>query len=252
VQLRAAHITEARLAHVTRATPRAPHSTGGRHPWRTTRTSHVSRVSSRLNRLTIADFGHSPHSSTPQSRVLVAVSPTIDCTLNESSFSAQTRIEFGQRPPHRVTFGLVDQTISSVLFLVAACAWIHAVLGLEFRAQGLNIDGFNITSDCVFHLDAVAGVLERDPLHTIIVLSYHQWSSGWDRTWCSIWVDATSRNIVRVHGWTILWVLRRTQWSSRRPLNLWNTMLELRPWTTCHAGGLVLRGMLHLVLTLRV
>jgi hypothetical protein len=49
----------------------------------------VRSMRSCLNRLTIVDLGHSADTSTPQSRVLVAVSPRVDSSLDQSSLSTQ-------------------------------------------------------------------------------------------------------------------------------------------------------------------
>jgi len=77
MELWTAHPTQTRFAHVSRA---RAHVLGWWHPCRTARTSHVS--SSILNSLSIVDLGHSSNSSTSQSWILIAVSPTVDGSLD--------------------------------------------------------------------------------------------------------------------------------------------------------------------------
>lgn len=44
----------------------------------------------------------------------------------------------------------------------------------------VRVDGLDITTNRVLHLDPVARVFERDPLHSVLILSNHQWSCGRD------------------------------------------------------------------------
>ena len=202
------HTTQTRLAHASR-TARA-HVSRWWHPCRTARTRHVRGVSRSLNRFSIVDLGHSSDSSTSQSRILVAVAPAVDGSLNQTSFSSQTRVQLSQSPTNSVAFSLVDQAISTVLILTAASSWINAVLGFEFRAQSVNIDRLHVASDGVLHLDTVARIFKCDPLNTIVVLSNHQRSSCWNGSWSCIWVDtcASTGNIVLIHvGLSIAWML---------------------------------------------
>ena len=46
-----------------------------------------------LNRLAVVHLGHPTHSSTPQSRVLVAVPPAVDSSLDESTLTAQAWVQ---------------------------------------------------------------------------------------------------------------------------------------------------------------
>lgn len=92
VELRA-HTTETRFAHASR-TSWAQASRGG-EPCGDGGTSHVWRVRRVLNGLTVVDLGHSTHTSTSQSRILVAVSPAVNRSLDQSSLPAETGVEFG-------------------------------------------------------------------------------------------------------------------------------------------------------------
>lgn len=209
---------------------------------------------SRLNRLPIVNLGHPSDSTTSQSRVLVAVAPTVHSSLDQSSLSTKTWIEFCQCPADCVALGLVDQTVASVLVLATTSSWVNAVLGFEFWAECVNIDRFNIASDGILHLYAIARVFECNPLNTVVVLANYQWSGCWDWAWRSIWVDpaaatAIARSIVLVH-WRPIWsMLLRTQWLLWRTRELWHVRLHLRSWTPSHTLLRVLAGvLLHLVL----
>ena len=41
-----------------------------------------------LNGFAVVDFGHASNASTSQSWVLIAISPTVDCALNQASLAA--------------------------------------------------------------------------------------------------------------------------------------------------------------------
>lgn len=153
MELWTTHPTQARFAHASRS---AWTHVSRWHPCWTTGASHVRCVSRRLNSFAIVDLGHSSNTSAPQSWVLVAVAPTVNSSLNETSLSAQTRIQFSQSPSNSVALSLIYQAVSTVLILTAAGSGINTVLGLEFWAQRINIDRFDVASDSVLHLDAVA------------------------------------------------------------------------------------------------
>jgi hypothetical protein len=154
MELWTTHPTQARFAHASRSA--WTHVSRWWHPCWTTGASHVRCVSRRLNSFAIVDLGHSSNTSAPQSWVLVAVAPTVNSSLNETSLSAQTRIQFSQSPSNSVALSLIYQAVSTVLILTAAGSGINTVLGLEFWAQRINIDRFDVASDSVLHLDAVA------------------------------------------------------------------------------------------------
>jgi hypothetical protein len=165
--------------------------------------------SSCLNRLTIVDFGHSSNSPTSQSRVLVTISPTIHRSLNQSSLASQTGVELRQGPANRVAFRLIDQPITPVLILAAAGSRINTIFRLEFWTQSLDIHRLDIAPNCVFHLNAVARVLECNPLNPIVILSHNKWCSRGNRAWRSIVTTGirATWNIVLVHlRSTILWM----------------------------------------------
>jgi hypothetical protein len=147
-------------------------------------------------------LGHSSHAPAPQSRVLIAVAPAIDCSLDKAAFSAQAGVELCQRPPNCVALGLVMQTIALVLVLSAARARVHAVLGPEVCRQFINVDRFNIAPNSVLHLHAITRIFESDPLHTALILPNDQRSCGRNRARCSIGVDVgtTRRDCVHVGG----------------------------------------------------
>lgn len=102
---------------------------------------------------------------------MVAVSPAVNRSLNEASFASQARVELCQRPADRVTLSLVMQTVAFVLVLGAACAGVNAVLRLEVLGKFFDIDGLDVATDGVLHLDAVTRVLESNPLDPILVLA---------------------------------------------------------------------------------
>lgn len=131
VKLWPSHAAQTRLPHVTSIPPRT-HTARWRHPCSATWTRHM-RMSSGLNLLSSIDFGHSAHSPAPQSWILIAISPAIHGSLNQSSFPPKTRIQFCQSPTDCVTLSLIDEAIASVLVFSAACTRVDAVLGFELR-----------------------------------------------------------------------------------------------------------------------
>lgn len=208
-------------------------------------------VCSSLDLLAGIDFGHSAHSSTPQPRVLIAVPPAVDRSLNQASLAAKAWVQFCQSPTDCVTLRLVHQAIASVLVFCATCARVDAIFSLELGAQRVHVDRFYIASDRVFHLDPVARVFECNPLHAIPILSHDQWGRCWNRPRSRIWVDRTIGNIVCVHRGPILWMLWRTQRPWRGSLKLLlRQMLNLGSGTARHARLLMLLArMLHRMLT---
>jgi len=148
------HTTETRFAHVSR-TARA-HVLGWWHPCRSAGASHVGIVRGTLNSLAIVNFGHSANTSRSQSWILIAVSPAIDCSLDQAALSSEAGIQFGQSPTDCVALSFVDQAVASVLVLAAAGSGVNTILGLELWAQSLNIYRFHVASDGIFHLYAIA------------------------------------------------------------------------------------------------
>lgn len=132
----------------------------------------MRRMSSRLN-LAVIDFGHSSNSSASQSGILIAIPPAVNRSLNETSLSTKTSVQFSQCPTNGVALSLIHQSIPSVLLLAATSTRIDAIFRLEFWVELINIDGFDIASNGVFHLDTVSRVLKRNPLNAVVVLSNH-------------------------------------------------------------------------------
>lgn len=125
------------------------------------------------NRFSVVNLRHPPHSSAAESRVLVAVSPAVHGALDEAAFATEARVELSQRPSDRVALGFVVQPVSLVLVLGAARPRVHAVFRFEVGREAIHVDRFHVASDRVLHLDAVSRVLERDPLHSVLVLPHH-------------------------------------------------------------------------------
>lgn len=167
----------------------------------------------RLNCLPVVHLGHSPHSSTPQSRILVAVPPTVDCSLDQTSLTSQARIQLCQCPTYGVALGLVMKSVSFVLVLVAACTGIDAILCLEILWQIVYTDRLNVATNRVLHFHPVARVLKRDPLDTILILSDHERRSCRNWAWSSVGVDVLTPWSSRVHVRCTNWrTLGRSLW----------------------------------------
>ena len=156
---------------------------------------------------------HPPYATAPQPRVLVAVSPAIDCTLNEASLSAQARIQLRQGPSYSVAFCLIVQAISLVLIFCAACTRVDTVLGLKVLWKLIDINRFNIAADGVFHLYTIPRVLKSNPLYAILVLADDQRSGSRNRP----------RRSIGVHVWTSWGASMHVWCTNRRSLgsSLW-------------------------------
>lgn len=256
MKLWTSHVAQAGFAHVARTA--GSHVSRRWHPWRAAGTSHVRGLSSGLNGFAVIDLCHSAHTSTPQSRILVAVAPTVHSPLNQSSLAAKARIQICQGPTNCVALVLVNQAVSTLLFFAAASSWVHAVLSLELCAEGLNVDRLDVASDGVLHLDTIARVFERDPLNTIVVLTNNEWSGSRNRARGRVWVDPASSSrtwrIVLLHRWAVwsmlLLLLLRLSQRYRWPRNLRDVGFHLRSWTSRHSLlRMLLAGvLLHLML----
>lgn len=108
------------------------------------------------NGLSAIDLGHAAHTTTAQSGVLVTVAPAVDGALDETALASQGGVELCEGPAYGVALGLVDESVAAVLVLAAACARVHAVLGLEVLVESVDVDGFHVAADGVFHFDAVS------------------------------------------------------------------------------------------------
>jgi hypothetical protein len=91
----------------------------------------VRVMSGILNCFAVAHFCHPSNTSAPQSRVLIAVPPTVNGSLDQTSLAAKTGVQLGQSPSDSVALCFVDQTISTILVLAAASSGVNAILGLE-------------------------------------------------------------------------------------------------------------------------
>ena len=132
------------------------------------------------HRLAIIRFRHALDSPTPQPRILMRIAPTVDRPLDEPPLAPETRVELCQRPSDGVALCLVDEPVAAVLVLGAAGARVDAVLSLEVLRQGLDVNVLDVAADGVLHLDAVAGVLEGDPLDAVCVLPDDERRGCWD------------------------------------------------------------------------
>lgn len=123
--------------------------------------------------MSAGNLRHSSDTPAAQARILVAVSPTINRSLDQSSLSAQRRVQLREGPTNRIALGFVDQPIPPVLFFAATSSGIDTVLSLEILRQTLHIHGFHVTPDGIPHLHAVPRIFESDPLHPIGILMNH-------------------------------------------------------------------------------
>lgn len=142
-----------------------------------------------LDLLSLVHLGHASHPSASEPGILVAVAPAVNRSLDKSSLAAERNVELGQRPADPVAVRLVQQAVSAVLFLGAACSRVDAVLLLKLWRQLVNVDRLDIAADRVLHLDPVPRVLESDPLNAIAVLPDHERGCRGDRPGCRAGVD---------------------------------------------------------------
>lgn len=143
-----------------------------------------------LNLLAVVHLGHTANSSTSKARVLVAISPAVNSSLDQPSLAAQRWVELCQSPSDTVAVCLVHQAVSTVLILGAACSRVDTVLLLELGREVVGVDRLNIASNSVLHLDTVSRVLKCNPLNTIAILSHNQRSSGGNGSGCSVGINS--------------------------------------------------------------
>ena len=177
------HLTRSPTSRGSHTTVRAMKSSTA---WHTTGTHWASR--DRL--IPRIHLSLPPHASTPQADILVAVSPTINGPLNQTSFSTEALVELSKSPSDSIALGLVVQPVSTIIFLSATCSRIDTILRLEFSTEFFHIHRLNVTTDRIFQLDAITGVFESNPLNAIVILLYNQRGCCWNRTW--------SRAVIRV------------------------------------------------------
>jgi hypothetical protein len=180
---------------------------------RATWPSHVVTMRRRRDRLTGVHLRLSPHATTPQSRILVAVTPAVNGPLNQAALASQAGVQLRERPTDGIAFSLVMQTVSLVLIFAAACTRVDAVLGLEVLGKFVDVDGFDIAANRVLHLHPIARVFESNPLHAVLVLPHNKRGSRRNRSRRSGRVNVRWRSsgvhVWRAYGWALLWRLLR-------------------------------------------
>lgn len=136
------------------------------------------------NALPSVNLGHSPHASASKSRVLVAVAPAINGSLNQPAFASQRGIELRQGPADSITLGLVDQAVTPILVFAATGSRVDAVFCLELLAEVIHVNRLNVTTDGILHFYAITRVLEGNPLDSVAILPYHKRGCRWYRARC--------------------------------------------------------------------
>lgn len=195
----------------------------------------------RRDRFPVVDFGHPPHSSAAEARVLVTVSPAIHRALDEAALASEAGVELSQSPAHRVALGFVVQSVAFVLVLGAARPRVNAILRLELLRETVHVHRFHVAPDGVLHLDSVSRVLESDPLHAVLVLPNNEGSRGGNGARRGVRVDGRSgrRALMKTrrarHARHARRRGRRGTHSGALPLKL--TRRHLRPRTACERGG---------------
>lgn len=102
---------------------------------------HVSRAGMRrLYLLSVVHLGHTAHSSASESGILVAVSPAVDRSLNQSSLASKGNIQLGKCPSDSVAVRLIHEAVSAILILGAARPRINTVLLFELGGEIINVD----------------------------------------------------------------------------------------------------------------
>lgn len=241
-------------AHVHRGGSRWGRQASGIGDTRRTGSAWARHVASMGRGLGLAGshLGHATDATTPQSWVLVAVSPAVYGALNEATLAAQAWVQLGEGPTDGVTLGLVVQTIALVLVLGTASARVDAILRLEVLGQFFDIDRLDVATDGVLHLDAIARVLKGNPLDAVLVLANDEGRGGRNGAWRCVRIAAGASWRASVHGGrtdgrTLGRRLGRTQ-SRGRPLQ--RGLRQARLGTSRHAGRGRMLGMLSVVLLL--
>jgi hypothetical protein len=134
----------------------------------------------RREALTPVQLGHSPHASAPKSRILVAVPPAVDGSLNESTLPSQRGIQISKSPTDGVALRLINKSIALVLVLAAASPRIDTVFCLELLAKVVHIDRFDVTPNSIFHFHTISRILKSDPLDSVAILSHYERSGRRD------------------------------------------------------------------------
>lgn len=140
----------------------------------------------------VVHLGHAADAAASKLWILVAVTPAVNGSLDETPLAPERRVELRKRPAHRVAFGLILQTIAPILLLGAASPRVNTVLRLEIVGQLILVYRLHIATNRVFHLYAVPRILKGDPLHSIRILSHNQWSGGGNRARGSIGIHTST------------------------------------------------------------
>ena len=150
---------------------------------------HLTRRATCRKALSRIHFGHSSDSPTPQSRVLIAVSPTVDRSLYKAPLASQTWVQFCQCPANRVTIVLVLQSIAFVSILIATCSRVDTIVTPELACEIVRIDRLHVTPDRIFHLNTISRILKSYPLNPIVVLTNDQGRGCryWARCCVGVW-----------------------------------------------------------------
>lgn len=134
-------------------------------------------------------LGHAAYTATSQARILVAVAPAVDCSLNKTTFAAQRRVQLGERPAYCVAFAFVLQTVAPILLTGTQGSGIDTVFQLEVVRKFFGCDRLNVAANGVLHFDAIARVLKGYPLHATLILSNDKRCCGGNRTRRGVRVD---------------------------------------------------------------
>jgi hypothetical protein len=105
--------------------------------------------------LAVVDLGQATNATTAKARVLVAVSPAIHSSLDQTALAPQREVQLCQSPSYTVAVRLVHQPVSTVLLLGATSPGVDAVLLLKLWAELVNVDRLDVAADGVLHLDPI-------------------------------------------------------------------------------------------------
>ena len=136
---------------------------------------------------------HPSHPSASESWVLVAITPTIDCALDQAALLSKRRIQLRECPAYCIALALIGKAIALVLILGTTRSRIYTIGRFKFLAQLCCVDVLDVTTDRVLHLHSVARILECNPLHSIIILADHKRRRRWNRTWCCAGIRSSRR-----------------------------------------------------------
>lgn len=110
----------------------------------------------RRHLLSAVHLCHSSHTSAAEPRILVAVAPTVNGSLDQASLASERDVELRKRPADAVAISLVHETVATVLVLGTASSGVDTVFLLELGRKILDGYRLNIASDSVLHLYSIA------------------------------------------------------------------------------------------------